>query len=140
MRIYSEYITVQTEKKREFMNITPNVKSAMEKSGLRDGIILVASLHSNSAVFINDDEAGLLQDIADWLDRLAPFGDNYRHAAKGARAESNAAAHMQSILLNQQAVLSFTDGKLEMGPWQQVIYAELDGQRPKRIHIKLLGE
>jgi len=140
MRIYSEYITVQTEKKREFMNITPNVKSAMEKSGLRDGIILVASLHSNSAVFINDDEAGLLQDVADWLDRLAPFGDNYRHAAKGARAESNAAAHMQSILLNQQAVLSFTDGKLEMGPWQQVIYAELDGQRPKRIHIKLLGE
>ena len=140
MRIHSEYMTVQTEKKREFLNITPNVKSAMEKSGLRDGIILVASLHSNSAVFINDDEAGLLEDIADWLDRLAPFGDNYRHAAKGARAESNAAAHMQSILLNQQAVLSFTDGKLEMGPWQQVIYAELDGQRPKRIHIKLLGE
>jgi len=140
MRIYSEYITVQTEKKREFMNLTPNVKSAMEKSGLRDGIILVASLHSNSAVFINDDEAGLLQDIADWLDRLAPFGDDYRHAAKGARAESNAASHMQSILLNQQAMLSFTEGKLEMGPWQQVIYAELDGQRPKRIHIKLLGE
>jgi secondary thiamine-phosphate synthase enzyme len=140
MRIHSEYITVQTEKKREFMNITPNVKSAMEKSGMRDGIILVASLHSNSAVFINDDESGLLQDIADWLDRLAPFDDNYRHAAKGARAESNAAAHMQSILLNQQAMLSFTEGKLEMGPWQQVIYAELDGQRPKRIHIKLLGE
>ena len=140
MRIHSEYMTVQTEKKREFINITPNVKSAMEKSGLRDGIILVASLHSNSAVFINDDEAGLLEDIADWLDRLAPFGDTYRHAAKGARAESNAAAHMQSILLNQQAVLSFTDGKIEMGPWQQVIYAELDGQRPKRIHIKLLGE
>jgi len=140
MRIHSEYITVQTEKKREFMNITPNVKSAMEKSGLRDGIILVASLHSNSAVFINDDEAGLLEDIADWLDRMAPFGDNYRHAAKGARAESNAGAHMQSILLNQQAVLSFTEGKLEIGPWQQVIYAELDGQRPKRIHIKLLGE
>lgn len=140
MRTHSEYITVQTEKKREFMNITSNVKSAIEKSGLRDGIILVASLHSNSAVFINDDEAGLLEDIADWLDRLAPFGDNYRHAAKGARAESNAAAHMQSILLNQQAVLSFTDGKLEMGPWQQVIYAELDGMRPKRIHIKLLGE
>jgi secondary thiamine-phosphate synthase enzyme len=140
MRIYSEYITIHTEKKREFMNITPNVKSAMEKSGLRDGIILVASLHSNSAVFINDDEAGLLEDIADWLDRLAPFGDNYRHAAKGARAESNAAAHMQSIVLNQQAVLPFTEGKLEMGPWQQVIYAELDGMRPKRIHIKLLGE
>ncbi len=140
MRIYSEYITVQTQQKREFMNLTPNVKSAMEKSGMRDGIILVASLHSNSAVFINDDEAGLLEDISDWLDRLAPFGDNYHHGAKGSRAESNAAAHLQALVLNQQAVLSFTEGKLEMGPWQQVIYAELDGQRPKRIHIKLLGE
>ena len=140
MRIHSEYITVQTEQKREFMNITPNVKSAMEKSGLRDGIILVAALHSNSGVFINDDEAGLLQDITEWLDHLAPFGDDYRHAAKGARAESNAAAALQSILLNQQAMLSFTEGKLEMGPWQQVIYAELDGMRPKRIHIKVLGE
>jgi secondary thiamine-phosphate synthase enzyme len=140
MRIYSEYITIHTEKKREFMNITPNVKNAMEKSGLRDGIILVASLHANSAVFINDDDAGLLQDIGEWLDRMAPFGDNYQHGAKGSRAESNAAAHLQSMLLNQQAVLSFTDGKLEMGPWQQVIYAELDGMRPKRIHIKVLGE
>jgi secondary thiamine-phosphate synthase enzyme len=140
MRTHSEYITVHTEQKREFMNITPNVKSAMEKSGLRDGIILVAALHSNSGVFINDDEAGLLQDVTEWLDRVAPFGADYRHAAKGARAESNAAAHMQSILLNQQAMVSFTEGKLEMGPWQQVIYAELDGMRPKRIHIKVLGE
>lgn len=140
MRTYSEYITVQTEQKRQFMNITPNIKSAMEKSGLRDGIILVATLHSNSAVFINDEEAALQQDIQEWLDKLAPFGNSYHHGAAAARAESNAAAHLQSILLNQQALLSFTEGRLEMGPWQQVIYAELDGQRPKRIHIKLLGE
>jgi secondary thiamine-phosphate synthase enzyme len=122
------------------MNLTPNIKSAMEKSGLRDGIILVATLHSNSAVFINDEEAALQQDIDEWLNKLAPFGSDYHHGAAGARAESNAAAHLQSILLNQQAMLSFGDGKLEIGPWQQVIYAELDGQRPKRIHIKLLGE
>ena len=140
MRTYSEYITVQTEQKRQFMNITPNIKSAMEKSGLRDGIILVAALHSNSGVFINDEETALLQDIDEWLNKLAPFGAGYHHGAGGARTESNAGAHLQSILLNQQAMLSFTDGKLEMGPWQQVIYAELDGQRPKRIHIKLLGE
>jgi secondary thiamine-phosphate synthase enzyme len=140
MKTHSEYMTVQTEQKREFMNITPNVKSALEKSGLRDGLILVSALHANSSVFINDDEPGLLNDITEWLDKLAPFGDSYHHAAKGARAESNAAAHLQGILLNQQAMLSFTDGRLEMGPWQQVIYAELDGQRPKRIHIKLLGE
>ncbi len=142
MRIHSEYMTVHTEKKREFMNITPNVKSAVEKSGMRDGIILVASLHSNSAVFINDDEAGLLEDIADWLDRLAPFGDSYRHAAKGARAESNAGAHMQSILLNPHGGMGLLhrrqdrDGPLAASDLRRTA----DGQRPKRIHIKLLGE
>ncbi len=140
MRTYSEYITIQTEQKRQFMNITPNIKSAMEKSGLRDGIILVATLHSNAGVFLNDEETALLQDVDEWLNKLAPFGDGYHHGVAGSRTESNAGAHLQSILLNQQAMLSFTEGKLEMGPWQQVIYAELDGQRPKRIHIKLLGE
>jgi secondary thiamine-phosphate synthase enzyme len=137
MRIYSEYITVNTQQKREFMNITPQVKSAVEKSGIRDGIILIAPLHANTGVFVNDDEAGLAQDVGEWLDHLAPFRDNYHY---GARAESNASAHLQGLLLNQQALLSLTEGKLEMGPWQQVIYAELDGMRPKRIHIKVLGE
>jgi secondary thiamine-phosphate synthase enzyme len=137
MRIHSDYVTVQTTQKREFMNITPHVKSAADKSGIRDGIVLVASLHVNSAVFINDEEAGLLQDIDEWLDHLAPLREGYHH---GPRAESNAGAHLQGLLLNQQALLSLTDGKLEMGPWQQVIYAELDGMRPKRILIKVLGE
>jgi secondary thiamine-phosphate synthase enzyme len=137
MRIHSDYITVQTAQKREFMNITPNVKSAAEKSGIRDGIILVSSLHANSAVFVNDEEAGLLQDIAEWLNQLAPFRDGYQHAP---RSESNAAAHLQSLLLGHQALLSLADGRLELGPWQHVIYAELDGMRPKRILIKVLGE
>jgi len=140
VRTYSEYMTVQTEQKRQFMNITPNVKSAIEKSGMHDGIVLVHTLHSNAGVFINDEEEALLQDIDEWLNKLAPFGTGYHHAGAGSRAESNAGAHLQAILVNQQATLSFADGKLEMGPWQQVIYAELDGQRPKRIHIKLLGE
>jgi secondary thiamine-phosphate synthase enzyme len=140
MRIYSEYITVHSDLKREFMNITPNVKSAVEKSGMHDGLVLVAALHSNSAVFLNDHEAGLLEDIGEWLDHLAPARSDYRYGKQGARTESNAAVHLQSLVLNQQAVLSFTDGKLEMGPWQNVIYAELDGMRPKRIHIKVLGE
>ena len=140
MRIYSEYITIQTERQREFMNITANVKSAMEKSGLRDGIILVASLHANAGVFIGGDDANLLQDIGEWLDQMAPARDTYHYGKQGPKTESNAAALLQGLLLNQQATLSFTDGKLEMGPWQQVIYAELDGMRPKRIHIKVLGE
>jgi secondary thiamine-phosphate synthase enzyme len=137
MRIHSDYMTVQTKEKREFLNITPNIKAALEKSGIRDGIVLVSSLHSNSALFVNDDEPGLLQDIAEWADRIAPFGPNYQHSA---RSESNAGAHLQGLLLHHQAVVSLADGKLELGPWQNVIYAELDGQRPKRILIKILGE
>lgn len=137
MRVHSDYLTVQTKEKREFLTITPNIKAAIEKSGIRDGIVLVSSLHSNSALFVNDDEPGLLQDIAEWADRIAPFGPNYHHSA---RSESNAGAHLQSLLLHHQAVVSLADGKLELGPWQNVIYAELDGQRPKRILIKILGE
>jgi secondary thiamine-phosphate synthase enzyme len=133
-------MTVQTEQKRQFMNITPNVKSAIEKSGLRDGFVLVTTLHSNSGVFINHDDQALLQDVGEWLEKLAPAGGSYHYGTGGARVESSAAAHLQSIAVNQQAMLSFGEGKLEIGPWQQVIYAELDGQRPKRIHIKLLGE
>jgi secondary thiamine-phosphate synthase enzyme len=137
MRVHSDYMTLQTKEKREFLNITPNIKAAVEKSGIRDGIVLVSSLHSNSALFVNDDEAGLLQDIAEWVDRIAPFGPDYHHSA---RSESNAGAHLQSLLLHHQAFVSLADGKLELGPWQNVIYAELDGQRPKRILIKILGE
>jgi secondary thiamine-phosphate synthase enzyme len=137
MRIHSDYMTVQTKEKREFLNITPNIKAALEKSGIRDGIVLISSLHSNSALFVNDDEPGLLQDIAEWADRLAPLGPDYQHSA---RSESNAGAHLQSLLLHHQSIISVADGKLELGPWQNVIYAELDGQRPKRILIKILGE
>jgi len=137
MRIHSDYMTVQTKEKREYLNITPNIKAAVEKSGIRDGIVLISSLHSNSALFVNDEEPGLLQDITEWADRIAPFGPDYHHSARG---ESNAAAHLKSLLLHHQALVTLTDGKLELGPWQSVIYAELDGQRPKRILIKILGE
>jgi secondary thiamine-phosphate synthase enzyme len=137
MRIQSDYLTVQTKQKREFMNITPNVREAAEKSGIRDGLVLVSSLHANSGILINDEEPGLLQDIDEWANRLAPHGDQYHHSP---RSESNASTHLQALLLNHQAIVSVVDGKLELGPWQQVIYAELDGQRPKRILIKVLGE
>lgn len=137
MKIYNEQITVQSKKLREFVNITPQVKAAMEKSGFSDGIILVSSLHSNSAIFVNDEEPGLLEDIEAWIDRLAPTRDDYKH--KG-RFESNAGIHLQSLLLNHQAVVAFTDRRLDLGPWQHIMYAELDGQRPKRILLKVMGE
>ena len=137
MRIHSDYLTVQTKQKREFLNITANVRDAAEKSGIRDGLILISALHGNAAVFVNDEDPGLLQDIDAWAGRIAPFGDQYHHSA---RAESNAGAHLQSLLLNHQTFVSVADGKIELGPWQHVMYAELDGMRPKRVLIKVMGE
>jgi len=137
MKIHNDYMTVHTKQSREFINITPDVKFAMEKSGIRDGIILVSTLHANSAVFVNDEEPGLLQDVDEWLERLAPRRGDYKH---GSQFESSAGVHLQSLLAHHQVLVPISDGKLELGPWQQVIYAELDGLRPKRILIKVLGE
>jgi len=137
MKIHNEYMTVQTKQKREFMDITPNVKSGLEKSGIQDGIVLVATLHSNAAVFLNDEEAGLQEDIDKWLNQVAPERDDYKH--KG-RFESNAGVHLQGLLLNSGVSISISDGKLDLGPWQYVMYADLDGMRPKRILMKYLGE
>jgi len=137
MRIWNEYVTLQTKNKREFINITPQVKAALEKSGIRDGIILVSAMHVNCAVYVNQDEPGLNQDIEEWLDKLAPFREDYNH---GRGHESNAGAHLQNLLLHHQVVVPVADGKLDFGPWQQIFYAELDGQRPKRLLIKIIGE
>jgi secondary thiamine-phosphate synthase enzyme len=137
MKIHSDYITVQTEKKREFIDITENVRSAAEKSGIRNGIILICALHSNSGVFVNESDPAFHQDVDAWLEKLAPASAAYQY---GQRAESTAGAHLQSILLNGQAVVSLLEGKLELGPWQYILYAELDGLRPKRILIKVMGE
>jgi len=137
IKIHNDFMTVQTKKSREFMNITPNVKFAMEKSGIRDGLILVNTLHTNCAVFVNDEEPGLLEDMDEWLQKLAPRHEDYKH---GSKFESNASAHLQCILADHEVVGRVSEGRLGRGPWQQVIYAELDGQRPKRILIKVLGE
>ena len=137
MKAHTDYMTVQTTQKREFLNITANVRFALEKSGIREGFILVSALHANSAVFVNDEEAGLLEDVDRWLDQLAPRRDDYKH---GSKFESNAGVHLQSILAHHQVVVAISEGRLELGPWQSVIYAELDGTRPKRILIKVIGE
>jgi secondary thiamine-phosphate synthase enzyme len=137
MKFYTETIELTTSHKREFVNITPRVKAALGKSGLTEGMILVSSMHVNAAVFVSDEEPGLLQDISDWAERLAPHRDAYLHAG---RFESNAAAHLQTLLLNHQAVVPFSQGRLDLGPWQDVIFADFDGQRPRRIQVKVLGE
>jgi len=139
MKIYNEYLTIECKQKREFRTLTESVKSAVSKSGIRDGMILVSALHSNAAVFLNDEEQGLLCDIEAWLDQLAPQRSDYQHA-KGIQAESNAAVHFQSLLLGAHASVGLTDGRMDLGPWQHVMYADLDGFRPKRILIKVMGE
>jgi len=137
MKIYTEVATLQTANKREFMNITTQVKAALEKSQLRDGIIVVTALHSNVAIFVNDEEPGLLEDLEEWLNQLAPEREDYKHQG---RFESNTGTHLQSLLLHHQVVVPFTEGRLDLGPWQFVIFAEFDGQRPKRIVMKVMGE
>jgi secondary thiamine-phosphate synthase enzyme len=137
MKIYNEEITLQSQKPREIFNITTRIKAAMEKSGLREGIILVSSLHSNSAVIVNGDEPGFLADLEKWLTEVAPIRNDYSHQG---RFESNTAVHLQSLLLHHQIIVSFTEGRLDLGPWQFVQFVELDGMRPKRILVKVMGE
>jgi secondary thiamine-phosphate synthase enzyme len=137
MKIYTDVLTFQSAKKREFMNITSQVKLALEKSGFRDGIILVSVTHSNAAIIVSDDEPGLLDDLQAWIEQLAPEREDYKHRG---RFESNTGIHLQSLLLHHQVVVPFTEGRLDLGPWQYVLFAELDGQRPKRVVIKAMGE
>lgn len=137
MRSHTEYLTFKTRKHREFINITPQVEAALAKSGVREGMILVSAMHITAGVWVNDAEDGLLQDIDEWLEQLAPYRDDYRHHRTG---ETNGDSHLKSLLVHHQVIVPVTNGKLDLGPWQQVYYAEFDGQRAKRVIIKVLGE
>jgi secondary thiamine-phosphate synthase enzyme len=137
MKVYIDYLTLQTQLRREYINITPNCRAAVEKSGIHNGLMLVMVLHSNSGIFLGDEEPGLLADLTKWLQTVAPERDDYQHEKK---FESNAGIHLQSIALGTQVTLSVNEGKLEFGPWQHVMYAELDGTRPKKIILKVIGE
>ncbi|MBM3810466.1 MAG: YjbQ family protein [Acidimicrobiia bacterium] len=137
MRAHTEYLTFRTPKLREFLNITPKVQSALQASGIQEGMILVSAMHITAGVWVNDAEDGLLADMDDWLEQLAPFNKNYRHHATG---ETNGDAHLKSLLVHHQVIVPVTAGKLDLGPWQQVYYAEFDGRRAKRVIIKVMGE
>jgi len=137
MRAYTTYLTFQTQHRREYVNITAEVEAALADSGVRDGMVLVSAMHITAAVYINDAEDGLIQDIDEWLDRLAPARPEYRHHRTG---EDNAEAHLKNLLLHHQVIVPVTAGALDLGPWQQIYYAEFDGQRPKRVIVKVMGE
>ena len=137
MKSYTEYLIFNTEKRRELIRITDKVKEAVEKSKVKEGLCLVSAMHLTAAVIIQDDEEGLHEDIWEWLERLAPFKPNYKHHKTG---EDNGDAHLKNLLVHLQVVLPITNGKLDLGPWQEIFYAEFDGQRPKRVIIKIIGE
>ncbi|RUM29707.1 MAG: YjbQ family protein [Aquifex sp.] len=137
MKAYTKYLTFNTKERRELIRITDEVKRAVEESGIKEGLCLVSSMHLTSAVIIQDDEEGLHEDIWEWLERLAPFKPDYKHHRTG---EDNGDAHLKNLLVHLQVLLPVTNGKLDLGPWQEIFYAEFDGKRPKRVVIKILGE
>lgn len=137
MKSYTEYIWFNTNKHREFINITHDVENALKKSKIKEGMILVSAMHITAGVYVNDAEAGIISDIEDWAEKLAPSGMNYKHHRTG---ETNGDAHLKSLLLHHQVIVPVTEGRLDLGPWQQVYYAEFDGQRRKRVIIKVVGE
>ena len=137
MKFHTEYLWFNTQKPREYINITPEVEAAVQKSGIQEGIVLVSAMHITAGVYVNDAEPGLIQDIDEWLEKLAPKGPNYRHHRTG---ETNGDAHLKSLLIHHEVIIPVTNGRCDFGPWQQVYYAEFDGQRRKRVIIKVMGE
>ena len=136
MKHATEYLTFETPHRRDYLNITPKVEAFVHESGIQHGLCLVNPMHITAAVYVNDDERGLVSDIERWADRLAPPGD-YAHHRTG---ESNGDAHLKNLLLGHQVVLPISKGDLDLGPWEQVFYAEFDGQRRKRVIVKAIGE
>ncbi len=137
MKFQTEYLWFSTKKKREYINITDEVEQIVSKSGIREGMVLISAMHITAGVYVNDAEDGLIQDIDDWLEHVAPFNPNYRHHRTG---ETNGDAHLKSLLIHHEVIVPVTEGKLDFGPWQQIFYAEFDGQRKKRVIVKMMGE
>jgi secondary thiamine-phosphate synthase enzyme len=136
MTVHTEYLFFHTKKRREIIRITEEVAAIVGRSGVREGMALVSAMHITAAVYVNDWEGGLIEDIQEWLEKLAPARPDYRHHHTG---EDNADAHLKRTLLGHQVVLPITAGKLDLGPWEQVFYAEFDGQRRKRVVVKVMG-
>jgi secondary thiamine-phosphate synthase enzyme len=137
MKTLTDYLWFNTKQRQEFVRITDEVHAAVKKSGVREGMVLVSAMHITAAVYVNDWENGLISDFQEWLETLAPAGRPYRHHQTG---EDNADAHLKRTIMGHQVVLPITNGVLDLGPWEQVFYAEFDGQRRKRVVIKVMGE
>ena len=137
MKHLTEYLWFNTPKRRYLVNITEQVEALVKRSGVKEGFCLVSAMHITASIWVNDDEEGLWQDFWGLLERLVPFRKDYKHHLTG---EDNGDAHLKRTLVGHQALLPITKGKLDLGPWEQVFYAEFDGKRKKRVVVKILGE
>ena len=137
MKSRTDYLWFNTAKHREYVRITDSVAESVQKSGVKEGMVLVSAMHITAGVFVNDHEPGLWEDIWKWLEGLAPARADYAHHRTG---EDNGDAHLKSILVHHEVIVPITAGKLDLGPWQQIFYAEFDGQRRKRLVVKAMGE
>jgi secondary thiamine-phosphate synthase enzyme len=136
LKTYTKYLWFDTKKTREYIRITDDVAAMVNESGIQEGFVLVSAMHITAGVYINDWEGGLIQDIDTWLEKLAPEDPNYKHHHTG---ETNGDAHLKRILINHQVTVPITEGKLDLGPWEQIFYAEFDGKRKKRVILKAMG-
>lgn len=137
MKTYTEYLNFHTRQRREYVHITPQVEAALRKSGVKEGMALVSAMHITAGVYVNDHESGLIHDIDQWLEQLAPAQPDYQHHKTG---EDNADAHLKSMLVHHEVIVPITAGRLDLGTWQRIFYAEFDGQRDKRVIVKIMGE
>jgi len=133
----TEYLWFQTKQHREYINVTRQVQEIVSRSGIQEGMVLVSAMHITAGVYVNDAEDGLIQDIDEWLEKMAPFKADYRHHRTG---ETNGDSHLKSLLVHHEVIVPITRGSLDFGPWQQIYYAEFDGQRRKRVIVKVMGE
>lgn len=136
MKSFTEYLWFNTPKRKELVNLTGRIQELVSKSKIQEGFCLVSAMHITAGIWVNDEESGLKQDLMEFLERLAPVAD-YRHHQTG---EDNGDAHLKRTLVGHQTILPVTQGKLDLGPWEQVFYAEFDGQRRKRVIVKIIGE
>lgn len=137
MKCVTEYLWFETATRREYLNITDQVERVVADSGVEDGMVLVSAMHITAGVYVNDAESGIIRDIDEWLEELAPFDPDYHHHRTG---ETNGDAHLKSLLIHHEVIVPITDGRLDLGTWQQIYYAEFDGQRRKRVIVKVMGQ
>jgi secondary thiamine-phosphate synthase enzyme len=137
MKFHTEYLTFHTRKHREYIHITPQVEAIVKKSGVKEGMVLVSAMHITAGVYVNDNESGLIHDIDKWLEELAPYREDYHHHDTG---ETNGDSHLKALLIHHEVIVPITAGKLDFGPWQRIFYAEFDGQRDKRLIVKVMGD